>query len=451
VSPKALVVGGGYAGVAAATALAQAGVTVDLLESRGFLGGRVYSIAATESFPALVDNGPHLFMGCYRETFKLFERLNVSEAFHWIDPLSLCWISPGGAKTSLDCAALPAPFHLILGLLKSSAFPGLEKFKLAVALAPFAGHPFLIPKNIRTVADWTRFTRQGATTRERFWVPFCRAVMNVPPETAPIRGLGEVLNRVFFHRRKDSALVVAAKPLSEIAFPQALEYLKSKGGTVHFRESAQSLRLSSSGFEVQNASGKSFTADALVLALPVRSLEALWNSSGFPSPAEESSLGKSPILSVHLILEKTVFNGHLTGLPGADFDWAFNRNANWGYAGPGQYVSLVSSGDLELARLPEKEILAKAWKELEQRFPELSGTQPLYSKVTREMSATFFWSEDAGALRPPTVTPFPNVFLAGDWTATGLPATIEGACLSGHRAAAKALERFGSFSADKEK
>ena len=266
-SPKVLVVGGGYAGLAASTALAEAGVSVELLESKGFLGGRVYSTLKSDSFPAPVDNGPHLLMGCYRETFRLFKRLGVESDFHWVDPLSLAWISPGGAKVSLDCAALPAPFHLLLGLLKSTAFPGSEKVKLMAALVPFAGHPFLIPRSARTVADWMALTRQGPTTRERFWVPFCRAVMNVPPETAPLRGLGEVLNRVFFGKRKDSALVVAAKPLSEIAFPQGLDYLKMRGGAVHLREGAQRLNLASGPFSVETVSGKSFSADALILEI----------------------------------------------------------------------------------------------------------------------------------------------------------------------------------------
>jgi zeta-carotene desaturase len=439
VSPKVLVIGGGYAGLAASTALAEAGVGVDLLESKGFLGGRVYSTLRSESFPGPVDNGPHLLMGCYRETFKLFKRLGAGSDFHWVDPLALTWISPGGAKVTLDCAALPAPFHLAWGLLKSNAFPGVEKLKLAWALAPFAGHPFLIPKSVRTVADWIHFTRQGVTTRERFWIPFCRAVMNMPPEIAPLRGLGEVLNRVFFGKRKDSALVVAAKPLSEIAFPQGLDYLKARGGAVHLREGVQRLNLVSAPFSVQTVSGKTFTADALILALPVRSLEALWNSSGLPAPAQEARLGKSPIVSVHFILEKTIFTEQLVGLPGANFDWVFNRNANWGYAGPGQYVSLVCSADLSLAALSEREILVKAFEELQERFPALAGTLPLHSKVTKEMSATFAWSEESGPSRPGCATPFSNIFLAGDWTATGLPATIEGACLSGHRAAQKAL------------
>src|SRR5690348_13203568 len=111
-NPKVLVVGGGYAGVAAATALAEQGIQVALLESRGFLGGRVYSTAPSPNFPAPVDNGPHLFMGCYRETFRLLERLGASDPFHWIDPLKLSWFTDKGRQVSLKCAPLPAPFHL---------------------------------------------------------------------------------------------------------------------------------------------------------------------------------------------------------------------------------------------------------------------------------------------------------------------------------------------------
>ncbi|HET9870635.1 MAG TPA: hydroxysqualene dehydroxylase HpnE [bacterium] len=439
-SPRALVVGGGYAGVAAATALAEAGWGVDLLESRGFLGGRVYSIV-NDRFPLPVDNGPHLLMGCYREAFRLFDRLGLKDGFHRVDPLALRWISPGGGAVSLQCPPLPAPFHLIAGILASDAFPGTEKWKLMASLAPFAVRPFPLPRRARTVSDWMRLTRQGTVTRERFWVPLCRAVMNVPPEIAPLRGLGEVLRRVFFGSRKDSALVVPKRPLSEIAFPQVPGYLRARGGEVHLREGARSLRLASGPFQVGTVTGKTFTADALVLALPPRSLEALWNSSGLPSPAQEARLGRSPILSVHLIVEKKVVEGQMVGLPGAAFDWVFNRDANWGYAGPGQYLSLVSSADPDLAARPEKEVVVRAWEEMQARFPALAGTQPLHAKVTREMAATFFWDEAAGAARLPAATAFPNVFLAGDWTATGLPATIEGACLSGHRAAAGLLGR----------
>src|SRR5258708_24388996 len=131
---KVIVVGGGYAGISTANALAEKGFAVELLESRGFLGGRVYSTPPTENFPAPVDNGPHLFMGCYHETWKLLERLQAPEFFHRIDPLRLSWLIPGGNKVSLRCGPLPAPFHLAWGLLTSNAFPLGEKISLALAL-----------------------------------------------------------------------------------------------------------------------------------------------------------------------------------------------------------------------------------------------------------------------------------------------------------------------------
>jgi squalene-associated FAD-dependent desaturase len=436
-SPKIVVVGGGYAGISAATALVEEGLSVDLLETRSSLGGRVYSTAASENFPVPVDNGPHLLMGCYRETFRFFKRIGSSSGFHWMDPLSLSWQSAGGTIASLNCADLPAPFHLVFGLLASNAFPFSEKIRMALALRRFHHHPFSFPESVETVEDFLNFTRQGPRTRERFWVPLCRAVMNVPPDVAPIEGLGQVLQRIFFGTRRDSALVVPARPLSEIAFPETMEFLKSKGGLVHFRDGVLELSLTSGPFQVKTASGKVFTGDALVLAVPPRSLEALWTTSGLPSPVDASRLGKSPIVSVHLILERPLMTGHLIGLPGANFDWIFNRNANWGYAGPGQYLSLVCSGNLTLAQKHNQEILESALKELHRHFPNAVKTQCLYSKVTKEMAATFLWNRETGPFRPPGETTFSNIFLAGDFTATGLPATIEGACQSGHQAAEK--------------
>jgi zeta-carotene desaturase len=134
---------------------------------------------------------------------------------------------------------------------------------------------------------------------------------------------------------------------------------------------------------------------------------------------------------------------HWVGLPGARFEWVFNRNANWGYPGPGQYLSLVSSADRELAAQPVKELVVLALEELQRHFPQARQASRLHSKVVKEMAATFRLTPENSALRPPCATAFPDVYLAGDFTATGLPATIEGACLSGHQAASLALSFLG--------
>ena len=462
--PKVIIVGGGFAGVSAATALAESGFQVELLESRGTLGGRVYSTAPSEHFPAPVDNGPHLFMGCYHETLRLLQRLGVSDPFHWIDPLKLSWLTVEGKNLSLNCSTLPAPFHLALGLLTSNAFSFSEKISLTRALSRFSRKPFRLDPAMDSVSQFLEATHQGPLARERFWVPLCDAVMNVPVEKAPIRGLGEVLHLIFFGNRKDSAMAVASVPLSEIGFPSVAPFLEKYSGSVRFHEGVQAFKMEGDRFELTARSGKTYTGDVLIWAVPPSSLTALWPPGTWNAVDNFTRLGKSPIVSVHVILSRPVVEGHFVGLSGAKFQWVFNRNANWGWKGEGQsvdspklstqpnhvpsleapgqaqYLSFTASAADALARLKDPELTALAMKELQDRCPAAQGAEVLHSKVTREMAATFTWNKETDPLRPPCGTPFKNVFLAGDWTDTGLPATIEGACLSGHRAAEKVRE-----------
>jgi zeta-carotene desaturase len=439
---KVLVVGGGFAGISAATALAEKGHSVDLLESRSSIGGRVYSIPHSENFPAPVDNGPHLLMGCYEETLKLLERLGERNAFHWIDPLRLTWFDRGGQVLALNCAPLPAPFHLAWGFLTSNAFPWGEKIAMAKALQRFAHKPFSLPAGAETLSRFLEATGQGPKSRERFWTPLCNAVMNVPPDQAPTQGLGEVLNRIFFQTRRDSALAIPASPLSEMAFPKVGAFLEKKGGKVLTGEGIQSFTADGKGFSLTSRSRRNFTADALVWAIPPSNLSALWPAGAWEKPEQWKQLGKSPIVSVHVILSGKVTEEAMFGLPGAHFEWVFNRNSDWGWRGEGdsQYLSFTASAAEGLGTMKDAELVELAMKELRERSPAAQDLQVLHSKATREMAATFRWTLQTGSLRPGPVTPFPNVFLAGDWTDTGLPATIEGACLSGHHASQKAME-----------
>jgi protoporphyrinogen oxidase len=273
--------------------------------------------------------------------------------------------------------------------------------------------------------------------------------MNLQPESSSLTEFGEALHRAFFGKRAESTLAIPAKPLSELAFPKVKSFLQQRGGSVHLGDGVRHLRLASGPFEVETASGRVFTGDALVLALSPRSLEALWATSDLPSQVSTEQMGRSPILSVNLLLDRAVMDGQWAGLPGAHFEWVFNRNANWGYPGPGQYLSLVASADQYLALKSDEEILVLASEELQRHFPRTQAAQLLHSKVIKEMAATFQLTPSTAPLRPKCETVFDNVFLAGDFTATGLPATIEGACFSGHRAAGKVRDLLFSKTRDK--
>ncbi|HVZ80004.1 MAG TPA: hydroxysqualene dehydroxylase HpnE [bacterium] len=439
---KVLVVGGGFAGVAAATALAEKGHSVELLESRSSLGGRVYSIPATENFPAPVDNGPHLLMGCYEETLKLLERLGEKNPFLWIDPLRLTWFEKGGQVLKLNCAPLPAPLHLAWGFLTSNAFPWGEKVAMAKALQRFSRKPFSLPPGTETLDAFLKATRQGPRSRERFWEPLCNAVMNLAADRVPTGGIGEVLHRIFFRTRRDSALAVPAQPLGELGFPRVKPFLEDHSGRIHFNEGIQSFRVQGGAFELTSRSGKTFTADALIWAIPPSNLSALWPERIWDRPKDWVRLGKSPIVSVHVILSGAVTDEPMVGLPGAKFEWVFNRNSDWGWSGKAgeQYLSFTASAAEGLGTMKDAELVELAMRELRERCPAAKDLQVRHFKATREMAATFRWTLETGPLRPGCETPFPNVFLAGDWTDTGLPATIEGACLSGHRAAKAAID-----------
>jgi phytoene dehydrogenase-like protein len=288
--------------------------------------------------------------------------------------------------------------------------------------------------------DLLNATEQGPISRERFWGPLTRAVMNLDPEKASLEGLGEVLHRVFFGNRSDSALGFARAPLSEIAFPRVASFLEKAGGRVHFHEGVQSFDTGGRLPKVTTRSGEDLVGDALVWAVPPATLSALWPKETWLFADHSGELGKSPIVSVHVILREPLLQGDLLGLPGAKFEWVFDRGENWGWKGEGplkgsQYLSLTASAAEDLTRLKDQELVSLASRELLGRLPQGEEMKVLHSKVTREMAATFAWTPSAGPLRPPCETPVPGVFLAGDWTDTGLPATIEGACLSGHHAA----------------
>jgi squalene-associated FAD-dependent desaturase len=448
---RALVVGGGFAGAAAATALAEGGIAVTLLEAHGHLGGRWSSSAPSDMFPAPFDNSPHLLLGCNREALALFKRLGASKELRWHDPLSLSWIAPGGWKSSLSAWPLPAPLHLALGLWFSDAIPGPEKNALSEGLRSLC-FPDLRPDwRELTVAAFLGLSRQGPVSTERFWMPLTRSVANLPPEEAPLSLLASVMRRTFSGRRSDSAVGLARLPLGDVLFPRLAPWLEARGGRVLTRRPARGFTRHEDRFRVGDTSGDTHEGDVLVWAVPPWFLAAHLGSDPPPVGGEPQRLEKSAIVAVHAILDREVLSGPFIGLAGGRFDWAFNRNENWGWrspAGRGQYLSLVASAAGDLASRGDGEIVSRALGELRERLAfRAASFEVRASKVVREMAATPRLDPASLRFRSPVLTDEPGMFLAGDWTDTGLPATVEGASLSGHRAARAALDFLRSATA----
>jgi len=427
---RIIIVGGGFAGVSAAVALAEAGHQVSLHEARASLSGRVHHVPPPPGFPAPLDNGPHLFSGAYHETFSLFKKLGRENLFHWVDPLKLDWFLPGGKTVSLKAARLPAPFHLAWGLLSSNAFSFHEKSELSSTLFALRR----AKPSRQTVAQFLSERKTSGNTLKLFWEPFTRAVANMPPENAPLDALTSTLPRMFLGNRRDSAFAVARVPSGDLFGDSVELFLKQHQGCLVLRSTVESIHIQSGLIlSAQTATGEKLQADGWVLAVtPAHLAQLLPNEHWVPSP---ESLGASPIITAHFHLDRNVMAPHFACLSGSRFEWVFNRNLNWDLAIKGQLLSVLASADKSLAILPEKELLEIAWKELIERCPRAAQANRLAQRVTKEMSATFAWTPASAVLRPTAQTPIANLALAGDWTATGLPATIEGAVQSGLRAA----------------
>jgi squalene-associated FAD-dependent desaturase len=427
---RIIVVGGGFAGVSAAVALSEAGHQVFLHEARASLGGRVHSVPPPLGFPVALDNGPHLFSGAYHETFSLLKKLGRENLFHWVDPLKLDWYLLGGKVVSLKATRLPAPFHLAWGLLNSHAFSFREKIEISRTLIVLRR----AKPNHQTVAQFLDERKISGNALELFWKPFTRAVANMPPENAPLNALTSTLPRMFLGNRRDSAFAVSRAPSGDL-FGDSVEcFLKQRQGRLVLRSSIEDVQVQSGRIlSAQTTSGETLHADGWVFAVPPSSLSHLLpKETWVPTP---ESLGTSPIVTAHFYLDQPVLKSHFICLAGSRFEWVFNRNLNWDLMIPGQVLSVLASADKDLANRPEKELLEIAWKEFSERCPRAAQAKRFAERVTKEMSATFAWTPASEALRPPAHTPLSNLALAGDWTATGLPATIESAVQSGLRAA----------------
>lgn len=428
-----VILGGGFAGLSCGVALSAQGARVALLEKKPHLGGRAYSFRDAETGD-VVDNGQHLFMGCYRETRAFLAEIGAAERLSFARDIRVDFVDAAGGRDTLSCPSwLGAPLHLaagVLGLKGLSIADKLGLLRLDRYLKKARKRPAMPPElDCLTVRQWLGSLGQSRRIQERLFDPIALGALNDDPGLAAATGFAQVLTHAFYQDVEGSRLGLATVGLSDLYVEAAQRFIESRGGRVLL---SRKVRVVEKGGVVCE-DGSEFKAGAIVSTLPPWDLLKL----DLPAPlrGDWRGLKPAPIVSISLWLDRSVMEEPLLGLLGAQIQWAFNKSKILSLKGDGQYLALVISGAHGHVSADPKELLEIARHDLARCLPAFQKAKINRWKVVKEPFATLSPVPGADAMRSGAASAEPDFFFAGDWTQTGLPATIESAVLSGRRAA----------------
>lgn len=439
---RVCIVGGGLAGLTAACELADRGYAVTLLEARPFLGGKTYSFSRDG---AVLDNGQHVFLRCCTAYIGFLRRLGVLGRTRLQQRLDVPVAGPQERIGRLAALPLPPPLHLSRALL---AYPHLAPTERLMVTRP-ALAALRVPEerladyDSETFEAWLRRRGQSAAAIERFWNLITVATCNAPAQVVSAATGLFVLRRGFLTDARAAAIGLPLVGLSELHVEPALRYLQARGGQAHLRSPVRRLCVErDQATAVLLADGRRLMADAFVLAVPWSRLADLlpqeWRTR--PPFAAAARLRPAPIVNLHVQVEGRVLQSPLLASVGSAVQWVFDRSGIGAPAdGRGQWITVSLSAAEAYLPMTKREIEQALLPELRRLLgaPEA----PVHRCVAiKEPDATFVPEPGTLALRPAPVTPICNLFLAGAWTATGWPATMESAVRSG-LAAAAALAR----------
>ena len=421
--PKVLIAGGGLAGLAAAAALGGSGYDVELFEARPFLGGRATSYTVPggpEGESETIDNCQHILLRCCVNLLDFYDRMQVRDRIHFYR--EFYFIEPGGRISVLKRGRLPAPFHFTGSFLGLSFLDRHDKTRIARALAALRRERTRRKDLDRiSMLDWLLQKRQTPRAIDRFWRQvLVSAISEDLDRMAAMHGF-QVFWLAFLARPDSYEMGVPAVRLGELYSTDA--WRRWPNVRLHLRTSVEGA--DASGFTI---GGQRCKGDFHIVALPFERLEAL----GLPVPAFQHS----PITGVHLWFDREVTTLPHATLLDRTMQWMFNKEG-------GRYLQLVVSASRELTNLPRNEIVDIAVGDLRLYFPRVREAKLLKSHVVKEQRAVFSAAPETESLRPGVQTTFPNVFIAGDWTRTGWPATMEGAVRSGYLAAEAVTKAAG--------
>jgi zeta-carotene desaturase len=433
------VIGAGVAGISAACALAEAGFRVQLVEQRGYLGGRASSYLHP-GVNEVIDNCQHVLFGCCTNLLGFYRRIGVVERIHWTSAMTM--IEPGGRASRLGPFrlgpfTLPAPLHSAPSFLNASAFTLADKLSLARAMQAMMKPDALIDTH-ESLGDWLRRHQQTEGAINRYWRLVIASALNADIDSIAVPYAAKVIRELFLYSAQAGSMGMSTVPLSEL-YAEVAPYLNLRGGSVLLNTHVEGAAWdeASSKWLICTRTGE-LVSDYMILALPFEATQKLLPH--LPAEEGKENLARQlerhthwPLCSVHLWFDRDITDLEHAVLLDREIHWMYNQSKLQGRGG--HYIELVISATRSFAALPREEAIALALRELAEFFPLVNEAKLEKVALVKEMHATFGVPPGIDAARPSEVSPWPNCFLAGDWINTGWPSTMESAARSGHLAA----------------
>jgi squalene-associated FAD-dependent desaturase len=436
---RVAVVGGGLAGIAAALACADRGASVTLLEARGWLGGATFSV---ERDGLWLDNGQHVFLRCCPAYRGLLRRLGVESDVLLQERLDIPVLAPGRRAGRLRRGDAPAPFQLAAALARYPFLTATEKLRLGPAVAALRrlrpGDPGL---DEETFGSWLARHGQGEGALAGLWDLITLPTVNLPARDASLALAAKVFKTGLLEDGSAADVGYATVPLQRLHGDAAARALSAAGVAVRLRAPASAILAEGDGATVVWKGG-SATADAVVCAVPHDVVGDLLPAGTLPDGVVPVLLGASPILNLHVVYDRPVTDLPFAAAVGSPVQWVFDRTASSGLAS-GQLLAVSLSAADGLVERSLAELRTLFLPALVDLFPAARSAEVRSFFATREPRATFRGVPGSARHRSSTVTRNPRIVLAGAWTDTGWPATMEGAVRSGLAAAGAALAAAG--------
>ncbi len=425
---RCLIIGGGLAGLTAASRLSSKNFSVTLIESSPKLGGRTYSFKDTET-DTEIDNGQHIMMGCYKETLSFLKLIGAENNFDYQKNLFLKFIDRNKNQFQLNAAAAFYPFNLLLAIVNYDVLNFSDKISFIIFLLKL---PLLSKNSLRkiTVKEWLENENQNPNIIKSFWEILCVGVLNTNLEKASALVFYDVLIQIFFKGNFASTIILPKYGLSESIINPASAFVKKNGGTIIPSESVKEIIVKNEKVVSIKSDKNIFNNfDYVISAIPLYALDKIISKKNLDIELE---LEYSTILNIHIWLKENKLQEKFYGLLDSHLHWIFVK---------GKHINIVISDANYLIDKTKEEIIKLVIDELVQ-YTTIKDEDIQQYKIIKEKRATFVPSISTLDKRPNSKTTIKNLFLAGDWTNTGLPSTIESAVKSGRKSAELVLNEI---------